>query len=88
VLSIGEETVRKHVQTILHAFEVPSRRVFGRVYRGGEAQERAEQGVSEPDGNGGPETSAAGGGLRPPQRGGVGGQKITRGGGRQALQVV
>ncbi len=60
-LSIGEETVRKHVQTILHEFEVPSRRAFGRVYRGGEAQGRDEQGASETGGNGGPETPVAGG---------------------------
>jgi len=53
--------VRKHVQTILHAFEVPSRRAFGRVYRGGEAQARAEQGASETGSNGEPETPAAGG---------------------------
>jgi len=60
-LSISEETVRKHVHIILHEFEVPSRRVFGRVYRGGEAQARAEQDALETGGNGGPETPATGG---------------------------
>jgi len=32
-LYIGEETVHKHVQTILHKFDLPSRRAFGRTYR-------------------------------------------------------
>ncbi len=60
-LYISEETVHKHVQTILHAFDVPSRRAFGRVYRGGENRGRDEQGAPETGGNGRPETPAAGG---------------------------
>jgi len=42
-LYIGEDTAHKHVQAILHKFGVPSRRAFGRVYRGREIEGQGEQ---------------------------------------------
>ena len=42
-LYIGEDTVHKHVQAILHKFKVPSRRAFARVYRGRETEGQGEQ---------------------------------------------
>lgn len=42
-LYIGEDTVHKHVQAILHKFRVPSRRAFARVYRRREIEGQGEQ---------------------------------------------
>jgi DNA-binding NarL/FixJ family response regulator len=52
-LSISAETARKHVQTILHTFGVPSRRTFGRVYRGVDTRGRAALDTPEMDDHGG-----------------------------------
>jgi len=52
-LSISAETARKHVQTILRAFGVPSRRTFGRVYRGADTRGREAPNTSEMDDHGG-----------------------------------
>jgi DNA-binding NarL/FixJ family response regulator len=52
-LSISAETARKHVQTILRTFGVPSRRAFGRVYRGADTRGRAAPDTPEMDDRGG-----------------------------------
>lgn len=52
-LYIGEDTAHKHVQAILHKFRVPSRRAFGRVYRGRETEGQGEQALSKMGDNGG-----------------------------------
>ncbi len=52
-LYIGEDTVHKHVQAILHKFRVPSRRAFTRVYRRRETEGQGEQALSKMRDNGG-----------------------------------